>query len=364
MKKTKGNNITVRPDTIVEARYQLTPRQNDALDIILSEIREDDDLNKLIYRLQLKKYIHIFPPGRRGNVYRDFKDTVQMFEKNKGFKVFYNDGSTSEYFNWFSRIKYMDDEGEIEIEIGQTLKKILVEMTRAAYYKPQFPISLVSSYAKRIYYMLKQFEDTGFRIDNLDTLREKLECPKSYDKYGIFKNKVLEIAKTEINEKTDMLIDYKPLKEKNKVVRIQFIVKRKKDIQSLVTDLQIPEEEYEELLKYCEIVLPLEKKEMAEKYLYKCIGLITPEKIKSNKKGYIKKVIESENNILEFLEEEEVERKSSDSRAEALEEQRKAEELLVKEKEQRKAKQVKEYGVTNVGELNDILNQKFNLSKN
>lgn len=364
MKKTKGNSITVRPDTIVEARYQLTPRQNDTLDIILSEIRNDDDINKLIYRLELKKYIHIFPPGRRGNVYRDFKETVQMFEKNKGFKVFYNDGTTSEYFNWFSRIKYMDNEGEIEIEIGQTLKKLLVEMTRAAYYRPQFPISLISIYSKRIYYMLKQYEDTGFRIDNLDTLREKLECPPSYDKYGIFKNKVLETAKKEINEKTDMFIDYKPIKEKNKVVRIQFLITRKEEIQNVVTKLQLTEEDYNKLISYSKSLLPEDKINYAEEYLNNCIEIIIPEKIKSNKSGYIKKVVADENNISKFLEEKEKENNKNRVRQNAMEEQEKAEMVMEQEKEEKKYKLMEEYGVNSIEEVNLILSQKFNTTKN
>ncbi|WP_252235748.1 RepB family plasmid replication initiator protein [Clostridium sp. ZS1] len=71
-------------------------------------------------------------------------------------------------------------------------------------------------------------------MDNLDKLRNKLQCPKSYDKYGLFRTKVLDMAYEEINNCSDILFDYEEIKTGRKVTSIKFTIKKKKDICSLV----------------------------------------------------------------------------------------------------------------------------------
>ncbi|WP_419469238.1 replication initiation protein [Clostridium botulinum] len=101
-------------------------------------------------------------------------------------------------------------------------------MKKRIYYKLEYPLNFNSMYSKRIYYYLKSFEDTGWRIDNLDTLRKKLYCPKSYNKYTDFKRFVLKPAYKEINDYSDISFEYEEIKEKRKVVAIKFLIQRNK----------------------------------------------------------------------------------------------------------------------------------------
>jgi plasmid replication initiation protein len=72
---------------------------------------------------------------------------------------------------------------------------------------------------------LKLYEDTGKRVDNLDALRKKLECPKSYKKYSLFKQNVLRPAYEEINGNSDISFEYEEVKQKNKVTGLIFRIK-------------------------------------------------------------------------------------------------------------------------------------------
>ncbi len=355
MKKKIGTSIAVRPDTIVEARYSLTPEQNDFLDIFLTEI-DDEDSNKLEYTLELRKYTNMFPKGKMKNVYRDLSKAVSGFE-NKGFSIISD--SKKEHYAWFSKITYNNGEGTISLEIGRSFKEVLIQMRRAAYYNLKFPLSLTNIYSKRIYYMLKQYEDTGFRIDNLEDLRKKLECPDSYNKWSLFKVKVLDVAMREINN-TDILVDYEAIYAKNKIVRIKFNIRKKNVIDGTTyTSLSLSETDYAEVIRLADRALHQDYKEEAERYVIWTSLKVKPEKIKTSKKAYLKKVIISDENKNEFMLEinqERKRRKNSDVEAELDKQWEIEHEETIKRK-------MAEHGVNTPEELNEKLAEMFSLNK-
>lgn len=227
MKKKGGDLICMRPDSIIEARFNLTKKQNDILDMVFATIENDD---KLQYEIDVAKYSKLYKMQDKSNVYGDLKKAVKTFE-GKGFAITQNISEKKQtriYFAWFSSIQYIDGEGKIIVELGQTLKKLLLEVKRAIYYKLEYSVNFNCIYSKRLYYYLKLYEDTGTRIDNLDTLRDKLECPKSYAKYANFRRFVLEPAQEEINGSSDITFDYKEQFTKNKVTSIKFSIKLNK----------------------------------------------------------------------------------------------------------------------------------------
>lgn len=352
MKKKVGTSVAVRPDTIVEARYSLTPEQNNFLDIFLSEI-DDEDSNNLEYTLELKKYVPLFHNGKNKNIYRDLSKAVSEFE-NKGFSIISE--NKKEHYAWFSRIVYNAGEGSISLEIGKSFKEVLIQMKRAAYYNLRFSLGLKNSYAKRIYYMTKQFEDTGIRIDLLDDLRIKLDCPPSYKKYGLFKTKVLDVAIKEINEKTDIFLQYFEVYEKNKVTRIKFIIKKKQMIEgNTYTNFGLAEEEYEELRRCAHSELEEEYKEESERYVIWTASKMNPDKVKTSKKAYLKKVITSEDNKNEFMQE----LKRESSRQKVLNEQDELEKQWEREAQETIQRKMKEHGVNSPEELREKLAEIF-----
>lgn len=215
----KGKFVAVRPDNVIEARYDLTSKQNDILDMVLSEVQDD---GKHLYELNIDKYKILYKKGYT-NIYRDLKEAIKTFE-GKGFYITKPSENKQMFFVWFASIYYTDNEGKIILEIGQKLKELLLEMKKKTFYKIEYPINFTSIYSKRIYYYLKRFEDTGWRIDNLNDLRTKLQCPDSYNKYSFFKIKVLNQAYKEINEYSDISFDFEEIKTGRKVTAIRFII--------------------------------------------------------------------------------------------------------------------------------------------
>ena len=363
MKDKKGKEIAVRPDKIVEARYSLTAAQNDFLDIFLTEI-DDTDENKVSYNLELKKYAHLFPKGKSKNIYRDMKIAVDALLDAK-FYIHSEQTGDDKKYNWIAGRTYNNKKGTIDVEISKTLKEYLIQMKRGSYYKIVFPLSLYNTYSKRLYYMLKQYQDTGWRIDNVDDLRSKLECPVSYNKYSLFKAKVLETAIIEINEKTDIWIDYEEIFNKNKVIRIKFnvnenVINAKRETIDLYTNLQLTDTDYEEIRRLAHQELEEDYKEDAERYVIWTTNKMDPDKIKFNKKAYLKKVLISDQNKNDFISEIEMERRRKRN-VEAYEE---IEKQLEDEMNQQLQEKMKEHGVSTPEELSEKLAGMFGLNKN
>jgi len=85
-----------------------------------------------------------------------------------------------------------------------------------------------STYSIRLYELLKQYENTGFRIDELSELREMLGVePNEYKRFEAFERKVLKVAVKEINKKADIEVSYKKKKTGRKITHIEFYIKQK-----------------------------------------------------------------------------------------------------------------------------------------
>jgi len=224
----EDKNIATRPLSIIEAKFDLEAKQNDIIDMLLTEIKDD---NQIVYELNIDKYKNIYN-SNTSNIYRDMKKAVKLFE-NKGFHTIIDNQET--WYSWFTKITYKDREGVIQLKIDSELKELLTEVKQRISYDIGNTLNCVSKYSKRLYYYLKLYEDTGWRIDTIENLCVKLKCPDSYIKnYGKFKEKVLNIALQEINNITDIYFDYEEIKEGRKTARLKFNIKSKNTVPKLI----------------------------------------------------------------------------------------------------------------------------------
>ncbi len=218
----KGSLVAIRPESIIEARFTLTARQNDILDIIFTKLENDD---KTDYVIDISLYKKIYKTNT-SNIYRDMEKAVESFE-GKGLSLTKANSRGRIYFAWFSKINYVPSEGKIILRMDPELKLLFLDVKKRIYYNIKYTLNFKSVYSKRIYYYLKSFEDTGWRIDNLDVLRKKLQCPESYNKFSDFKRFVLNPAFNEINESSDMDFKFKEVKSGRKVTQLKFFITSK-----------------------------------------------------------------------------------------------------------------------------------------
>ncbi|EMG92107.1 replication initiation protein, partial [Helicobacter pylori] len=125
----------------------------------------------------------------------------------------------------FKRIQYLKKKAVICYQLNDCLKPYLLGLKKNFTQIPlQHILPIKSGYAIRIYQMLlSELKQNRNEIEmNLLYLQDVLCVPKSLYAWIDFKKRVLEPSLKEINATTDIIADYKPLKERQKIVKLEF----------------------------------------------------------------------------------------------------------------------------------------------
>jgi len=223
-KQKGGNELVIQHNHLIEAKYHLTLQEKRLVVLMSSRIKKEDKEFQT-YTFSIQELSNFLELNNR-NIYKEIDAVVsKLFTRVLIIRNEIENSTTK--ISWLTYAKYWHGQGLIQLTFNQKLKPYLLDI------KERFTqinigdlIGLKSVYAMRILELLKQYESIGNRKIELNDLREY--CGISQDQYCLyanFKRKVLEISKREINEKTDLLIDYKEIKTSRKVTAIQFSIK-------------------------------------------------------------------------------------------------------------------------------------------
>lgn len=235
-KKRGGTEVAFRPQTIIEARYDLDRRQNDILDILLGIVGEGNDTEENTrYEINIGDVKHLYNLHDESNAYSYLQKAVKKFE-GLGFRLKEDEG-TDIYYPWFSKIKYQKKRGDenrskIVLDLHPEVKEMIMSAKQGAYYRIEYPLNLTKKYSKRLYYLLKDKEtfNGGTFIVSFDELRRMMKIPESYAN-GNVKREILDKPYEEINGNTDISFEYELINEKlpsgqQGISAVRFKVKR------------------------------------------------------------------------------------------------------------------------------------------
>jgi len=215
------SNLIVKHNDFIEGRFHLDLTQAKIIAKLSSIIQKDDKDFKL-YIFQAKNLLEELKMGV--NNYDNLKKSVDSLV-DKTIQLGKPDSTLT--ISLLSSAEYFKD-GRIEIEFSPKLKPYLLQLKENfTKYQLENVLSLSSFYAIRIYELCKQYEKIKERMIEVEKLKEILKIQDKYKKYNHFKEKVLEIAKREINEKTDINISFEEIKTGRKVTSIKFLIEKK-----------------------------------------------------------------------------------------------------------------------------------------
>lgn len=236
-------NYSRQPHILVNAKYALSMNEIDIILTLLTEVyKEDKDFKDYSFTL-----LDFNKKTNKTLTSRDLNSCIKsLMSKPLELKVLNQNWII---VNWFSYFEY--NKGLITCRFDKRLKPFLLDI------KERFVISdlrhilaMRSSYAKRIYLLLKEYSKIGKRTFEVAELQTILQVPKSLKTYSNFKVKVLLRAKKDIDKFSDIKIELQEIKQLRKVVKIIFIIK--KNDTDLKTFIQIIRELYpnQDLYKY------------------------------------------------------------------------------------------------------------------
>ena len=221
-----------KADVIVRARYKLNPLSLKFITTLIAGLKRSDDINE-IYQFRVKDFKELTKLKRK-DLYWAIKEALkELLEK----PIYIPKGKTPDdnsflMLNWVASAEYKEGEGIVEFEISNKLRPYLLEAKeKFLKYKLENILPLKSGYSIRMYEILKDWLELNSRYGNkaekiikVDELREILEIPKSYQYSSGIKLRILNKAKKELAEHTDIIFDYEEIKTGRKVTHLKFII--------------------------------------------------------------------------------------------------------------------------------------------
>lgn len=127
-------------------------------------------------------------------------------------------------FRWVSGVTYHHGEGWVELNFTpEAAPHLLALRKQFTSYKLKHACALNSIYAWRLYECLKSWQDTGRYSPDIEAFHEVMEAPSSCrEDFADLRRRVIEPAVSAIVEKSDLLLQWQPIKAGRKVIALDF----------------------------------------------------------------------------------------------------------------------------------------------
>jgi plasmid replication initiation protein len=212
--------LVTKSNMLIEANYKLGVVEQKIILCLASNIQPTDSDFKT-YTLPIREFNKLL--GLKGTPkYTELRQITKELMQ-KVFEVRINKKVIQ--VAWLSYVAYNESEGTIDIRFDPFLRPYLLELKREfTSYKLENVVKLKSSYAIRIYELLKQYEKLKERTFLLTDLRKILGAEDIYPAYGNFKQRILMPAQKELQKKTDINFKIEEVKAGRKVDKVKFVI--------------------------------------------------------------------------------------------------------------------------------------------
>lgn len=220
------NKTIKQSNRLIEAKYKLTSQEQKLVIAICSQL-DKNAANFDTIRIKVADFAN-FCNIKSTNKYAEVRRIVMRLLDRK-LLIHKADGGWYGT-HWLQSAEYIPAESVIEYRIDERLKPELLQL-KAAYLDTaaQPLMEFKCDYSARIYFLLKKMlKIKEFEYD-LDFIRERFQLSKSYQIFFNLKNKVIEPAIAEINEKSDIQVKHEYIKQGRSFTKIHFTVTLKKE---------------------------------------------------------------------------------------------------------------------------------------
>ena len=181
-------------------------------------------------RIDAKRYAEVFNTTRQNGylMMKDAEDTLF----NRRFSYVDDEGKLVKS-RWLSQVRYLDDEGAIEVVFTPAVVQGITRIDGAEEFFTKYLLEqtaeMDSNYSVRLYELVVQWKQAKKTpVFELEKFRGQLGLGSDeYQTMSNFKKRVLNLAVEEINEKSDLNISYTQKKKGRKIAGFSFTVHEK-----------------------------------------------------------------------------------------------------------------------------------------
>ena len=229
-----SKQLVTKDNSLIGASYSLGVVEQRLIFLAIIEAREQKTLIEAggLLRIYAQSYAKQFNVEKHTS-YEAMKRAVEgLYEAGFAYsKIDERSGKIGHYKSrWVDKIGYIDDLGCVELVFASDVIPLITRLeARYTEYELKQVVGLQSEYAIRLYELIIQWRSVGRTSQiSLVELREKLGLVDEYQRIEAFKRRVLDLAITQINEHTDITVEYEQHKQGRIITGFTFKFKVKK----------------------------------------------------------------------------------------------------------------------------------------
>jgi len=224
-----SKELVVKDNALINASYNLDTTEQRLILLAIVQARELSrgiDAHTIL-EVHAQHYMKQFNVDRHA-AYEALKNAANsLFERKFSYKGIHEATQKEKVIKsrWVSKIAYVDTAGILELVFAPDVIPLITQLERSfTSYELKQISSLSSKYAIRLYELLIQWRSVGKTpLFPIDDFRFKLGLNSDeYQIMGNFKKKVLDLALTQINEKTDIVATYEQHKSGRTITGFSF----------------------------------------------------------------------------------------------------------------------------------------------
>lgn len=218
----RRNYMVVKSNELIQqSRVTFSLQEQKALLYIISQLKPGT--KKFTYQtLDLSEFCQISGMKICGKNYSDLKSAIDGL--GRPFWI-WMDNDSEEQCRFVQKAVVHPRKGTIQLRLDESLQPYLLELKKNyTQYELKYILTMQSKYTIRLYELLRSWAERGYCEYDLDKLQKLLG---SEYRWQDFKRFALEPAVDEINEITDLQVEYAVHKAGRKVSFITFDIKKK-----------------------------------------------------------------------------------------------------------------------------------------
>ena len=238
-----NKQLVTKDNSLIGASYSLGVVEQRLIFLAIIEAREQKTLIEAggLLRIYAQSYAKQFDVEKHTS-YEAMKRAVEgLYEAGFAYsKLDERSGKIGHYKSrWVDKIGYIDDLGCVELVFASDVIPLITRLeARYTEYELKQVVGLQSEYAIRLYELIIQWRSVGKTNPiSLTELREKLGLEGEYKRIEAFKRRVLDLAIKQINEHTDIIVEYEQHKNGRVITGFTFRFKVKKDKKKIVAEV-------------------------------------------------------------------------------------------------------------------------------
>jgi plasmid replication initiation protein len=209
-----NTKLTVtKHNSLIEASYKLTLNEQRLILLCIAQLNPRKILPKdKIFTITSKEFAKMYKLSEKTS-YKELENASKsLYERD--IKTL--DGKYLENFRWVYYVKYHRNEGKVTMRFSPCIVPYLTVLhKRFTCYNLKQIAELKLSYSIRLFEFLTQFNSTGKLLIGLNIFKERLGLKKEYKRFYDLKRRIIDPATKELREKTNLAINWQPIKGTN-----------------------------------------------------------------------------------------------------------------------------------------------------